>query len=430
MKKILLLTIILLSAVSVSVMAMTEMNTPVESVENTKNEIGELNGALTDAGIAFEDTSRSVIESGMCGDTVVWTLDSEGFLKISGAGEMDNARIDYLNFMDNIKKVEIGDEVTAVCEMAFHDCKKLRSVTLGKGVKKIGSYAFEDTGIQEIVIPDSVTEIGERAFDGCVLFEVEFGKGLKKIDDYAMGKIVQKEIVLPQGLEYIGEGAFSHDNFESVEIPDSVTYMGDFAFSDCTKLKSVVIGDGLEEIPYKAFEHCNIKSLVMGENIQTIGQDAFWGNYKLESLVLKDKLVKIGDGAFAFTNLKRVVFPVSLEISGVEAFFSSGIETVYYKGSEEQYEKIQKLLPRNEEEDELTKAHVVYNFEYINGDSNSDIEIDIEDVILLAQYCAEWQSALDTVNPASADTNGDGSVDIRDVILLAQYCAGYDVALG
>ena len=64
------------------------------------------------------------------------------------------------------------------------------------------------------------------------------------------------------------------------------------------------------------------------------------------------------------------------------------------------------------------------------GDTTGDNSVDIRDVILLAQYCAEWDSALDTVNPASADTNGDGSVDIRDVILLAQYCAGYDVVLG
>ena len=66
----------------------------------------------------------------------------------------------------------------------------------------------------------------------------------------------------------------------------------------------------------------------------------------------------------------------------------------------------------------------------IIGDTNGDSSIDIRDVILLAQYCADWPSAIEKVNTASADTNGDGSIDIRDVILLAQYCADWDVNLG
>lgn len=64
------------------------------------------------------------------------------------------------------------------------------------------------------------------------------------------------------------------------------------------------------------------------------------------------------------------------------------------------------------------------------GDVNSDEAIDLKDVLILAQYCAEWPEAQESAMVEAADCNGDGSVDIRDVILLAQYCAGWDVTLG
>lgn len=64
------------------------------------------------------------------------------------------------------------------------------------------------------------------------------------------------------------------------------------------------------------------------------------------------------------------------------------------------------------------------------GDANNDTKINIQDVILLAQYCADWESAKQKANIAALDTNGDGSINTSDVILLAQYCAGWDVTLG
>ena len=64
------------------------------------------------------------------------------------------------------------------------------------------------------------------------------------------------------------------------------------------------------------------------------------------------------------------------------------------------------------------------------GDVNGDTRVNIQDVILLAQYCAGWDSAKETAVLSASDTNGDTRVNIQDVILLAQYCAGWGVTLG
>lgn len=64
------------------------------------------------------------------------------------------------------------------------------------------------------------------------------------------------------------------------------------------------------------------------------------------------------------------------------------------------------------------------------GDATGDNKVNVQDVILLSQYCAGWSSAIETINLDAVDTNADGRVNIQDVILLAQYCAGWDVTLG
>ena len=66
----------------------------------------------------------------------------------------------------------------------------------------------------------------------------------------------------------------------------------------------------------------------------------------------------------------------------------------------------------------------------VYGDVNGDTRVNIQDVILLAQYCAGWDSAKEKANIKAADVNGDTRVNIQDVILLAQFCAGWDVTLG
>ena len=76
--------------------------------------------------------------------------------------------------------------------------------------------------------------------------------------------------------------------------------------------------------------------------------------------------------------------------------------------------------------------HNVYVLDILAGlgDLNEDKEIDMKDVVLLAQYVAEWDSALESVDPSTTDVNADGETDMKDVVLLAQYVAEWDVELG
>ena len=136
-----------------------------------------------------------------------------------------------------ITSVIIPNSVTSIGERAFYSCSNLTSVVIGDNVTSIGDHAFfKCTGLTSVVIGDSVTSIGEYAFYEC--------KSLASV-------------LIPDGVTYIGYAAFyGCDSLSSIVIPDSVTYIREWAFSGCDSLTSVVIGDSVTYIGYAAFYDC------------------------------------------------------------------------------------------------------------------------------------------------------------------------------
>lgn len=184
-----------------------------------------------------------------------------------------------------------------------------------------------ETGLQEIVIPASVVEVGRNlwnetggggAFQNCtaltsVVFE---GDNLSKINlNTFNGCSALSSIELPESLEKIEYNAFDDCSaLKSIVIPDKVTYIGEGAFNYCTGLQEAYIGDGVTEIAAKAFAECTaLKTVVIGKSIQRIGDQAFntrssWDQMTLEKItVLFDD---IASGSFpVLESGSRGVFP-------------------------------------------------------------------------------------------------------------------------
>lgn len=115
--------------------------------------------------------------------------------------------------------VEIPDGVENMGKMAFKDCKELKTVVIGNGLK---------------TIPD-------RAFDHCsVLRSVTFGNSVEKIMECAFQCSDLREVVIPNSVTTIGDGAFiSCANLETLELPSGLTSIGKYAFNECSSLKKV-----------------------------------------------------------------------------------------------------------------------------------------------------------------------------------------------
>ena len=159
---------------------------------------------------------------------------------------------------DTLKEVKLGDGVKDIPNYFLSGCTKLETLEIGNGITKIGNRAFEQTAITSITIPDSVTAIGEQAFNGCTsLTEVNIPKNSK--------------------LETIGNRAFQQTNITSIAIPDSVTVIGKQAFNRCTSLKEVNIpkNSKLETIGDGAFYDTRVLKMYLPGGVKTLGSGAF-----------------------------------------------------------------------------------------------------------------------------------------------------------
>lgn len=220
------------------------------------------------------------------------------------------------------------------------DCKFLDEQSTYDSATGEGRWAYTGTviyitdaafsgeaGLQEIVIPASVVEVGRNlwnetggggAFQNCtaltsVVFE---GDNLSKINlNTFNGCSALSSIELPESLEKIEYNAFDDCSaLKSIVIPDKVTYIGEGAFGHSTGLQEAYIGDGVTEIAAKAFAECTaLKTVVIGKSIQRIGDQAFntrssWDQMTLEKItVLFDD---IASGSFpVLESGSRGVFP-------------------------------------------------------------------------------------------------------------------------
>ena len=155
-------------------------------------------------------------------------------------------------------------------------------------VTAIGDGAFSSSGLTSVIIPNSITVIGEAAFMDCDNLEsVSFGEGLTNI----------------------GKSAFcSCNSLKSVDIPNGVTSIGNSAFVTCQSLTTVSIPGSVKTIDEDAFFDCeNLASLTMGDGVNTIGKSAFGQCFSLSSITIPGSVTAIGNQAFWKCELTSVI---------------------------------------------------------------------------------------------------------------------------
>ena len=218
----------------------------------------------------------------------------------------------------SLTSLVIPDSVTNIGDYAFSGCSSLSSVVIPDRVTSIGDCAFENcSSLTDIVIPDGVTNIGKCAFEGCrSLTDIVIPDGVTSIGDCAFeGCRSLTDIVIPDGVTSIGDCAFANCfSLTGIVIPDSVTGIGKIAFSGCSSLSSVVIPDSVSCIGSGAFKNCSsLSSLVIPDCVTSIGNYAFAYCKSLTDIVIPNSVTSIGDNAFRHcSSLSSVVIPESV----------------------------------------------------------------------------------------------------------------------
>ena len=173
----------------------------------------------------------------------------------------------------------------------FTHCSGLKTVNIPNSVTFIGNFAFEGcTGLKEVNIPNSITFIGDDTFSGCTSLN---------------------ELILPNSITTIGQFSFSNCNsLKSLTIPKSVLTIGNCAFYGCESLESIEVDS--ENIKYDSRGNCNAiietytdrlilgcKNTVIPQDVKTIGEDAFAGNIDMKYLYFPNSVTTIERGAFS-----------------------------------------------------------------------------------------------------------------------------------
>jgi hypothetical protein len=238
--------------------------------------------------------------------------------------------------------------VTGIGSYAF-ERTQIQTVVIPKTVKTIGKAAFQISSIQSVVIPDSVTVISSYLFNECSwLSSITIPKSVRTIEEEVFVDCISLySVTIPSTVKSIGYGVFSGCyGLSSITIPNSVTSLGYFAFYGCNGLKSVTISDSISSLENSVFESCiHLTSVTIPKSVKHIGYGAFAYCSALSTVTLPDSVLTIDDMAFVLcTGLTSFyanpVTPVDLSNSSYSFHGSSTSTCVLHvpKGSKTAYQ--------------------------------------------------------------------------------------------
>lgn len=231
----------------------------------------------------------------------------------------------------SIIDVQIPETVTEIGQKAFKDASSVENVTFAvntetgkvKGVEKIGISAFDGcSSLQELVLPETVTEVLQGAFaneGALVKADMSRAASLKKWDKESFkGDTALAEVVLPTA--------------------GGITAIPDGAFAGCTSLtgENLKIPKNIVTITANAFKESGLKKLYIPNQVTMIGASAFEACKNLEDVHISNNISIISQSTFKnCEKLKKIEIPVKVEKIGTNAFYGSGLKDVYIFGDPE-----------------------------------------------------------------------------------------------
>jgi BspA type Leucine rich repeat region (6 copies) len=270
--------------------------------------------------IVVNETIQQIGYGDENGDIIYSIPDDGGGLDLTLVVEADDSVLAYSlsaipdGFKTNestLKGLYIGNTVTEIGSLganysngAFGFCSGLTgSLVIPNSVTSIGNYAFYICSLlTSVAIPDSVTSIGNYAFYNCSSLT---------------------SVTIPDSVITIGDYTFYNcSSSTSLTIPDSVTSIGNYAFYSCSSSTSLTIGNSVTSIGDGAFSYCSLlTSVAIPDSVTSIGNYAFSFCSSLTSVTIPDSVTSIGDYTFIVcTSLTSITIPDSVTTMGTHVF--------------------------------------------------------------------------------------------------------------
>lgn len=348
-----------------------------------------------------------------------------------------------------LSEVVVPSSVTLIDTYAFYNCSSLESIALSSSLNTIGEYAFRYCKkLKSVTIPSSTTSIGVYAFSNCSALtnmNVEEGNVVYDSRSECNGIIATsinsllfacKTTTIPEGVEIISSTAFNGlKELTSISLPTSVKALSDFAFAG-TGIKSLNIPETVTFIGNDVFENCSsLESLTLPHNITAIPNEMCWNCSKLKTIEIPEGVKTIGTSAFyGCSSLESVVIPSTVSVYGISsrAFYNcTSLKDVYLKktGTPIQISWVDiwgvktsdaTLHVRRSNFDLYSDAYVWKDFGNIVklpallGDANDDEMVNAMDAIAI--ITAYTNGNAESIDLEVGDVNKDGTINAMDAI--------------
>ncbi len=265
------------------------------------------------------------------------------------------------NSCTNLALTSLPSKLTSVGHSAFLGCEKLSLSSLPKELTNIEDQAFMGvTNLSATELPEGLTVISNSAFCDCTSLSLTSlpsgitSIGLQGFDGCTNVRLTE----LPSGVTSIGESAFRGTGISLTNLPSELTDIGKYAFQNCESIKTITIPANVSNIGECPFQGCTSLTTINvdEENSNYASKDGvlfdkeithlinYPNGSNLDTYTVPDSVKTIGQEAFKGSKtLKKVVILNTIENIGSMALAECGsLETVYYTGTEEEWNNITK----------------------------------------------------------------------------------------
>ena len=221
----------------------------------------------------------------------------------------------------HINEMIIPEGVTEIEKCVFAETH-IKKLILPKTIRIIHESAFEKCRAEEVIIVEGAKEIHKNAFRYASISKLFLPATLEKIYEGAFAESSITEIIIPEGVTEIEKGVFEGAQIQRIVLPDTITRIREKAFSGCST-RQILVPSSVTNIDYGAFEGINVRTLSFSNKVSLV--DVTLNKANIGELLLPDDLEEVDSNLFNSVSIEYIILPESIRKIHKGAFKKSNI---------------------------------------------------------------------------------------------------------